>query len=232
MPNKPFFILYKFPSRGRPQRFFDSLDTIVNNTVDKDNFHISCTLDLDDESMNNEEVIALINSYPNTSISWGKSTSKIDAVNRDMPNIGFDILVNMSDDMRFNIYGFDEMIRVDMKEFFPNLDGLLHYPDQDAKEWLATMYIAGVNFYKMFGFIYDPKFLSVFCDNLVMDVAQYLRKYKYCGYQINFHLNPAYGHLERDEMFNTQQAHWGHDEAIYNNIKGKGIPEYLKKFNL
>lgn len=232
MPNKPFFILYKFPSRGRPQRFFDSLDTIVNNTVDKDNFHISCTLDLDDESMNNEEVIALINSYPNTSISWGKSTSKIDAVNRDMPSIDFDILVNMSDDMRFNIYGFDEMIRVDMKEFFPNLDGLLHYPDQDAKEWLATMYIAGVNFYKKFGFIYDPKFLSVFCDNLVMDVAQYLRKYKYCGYQINFHLNPAYGHLERDEMFNTQQAHWGHDEAIYNNIKGKGIPEYLKQFNL
>ncbi len=228
--SEPFKILYKYPSRGRPQRFFDSLDTITNLSVDKDYYHVGCSLDLDDISMNNEDVIKKIESYPNTSIQWGLSKSKIDAVNRDMPDYPFDILVNMSDDMKFNLYGYDQCIRVDMNAHFPNFDGLLHYPDQDAKEWLATMYIAGKNFYNKFNFIYDPRFKSLWCDNLVMQTAQHMGKYKYCGYQINVHLNPAYGHLEKDSMFLEQQGHWGHDEELYTRIKSEGIDNYIIQF--
>lgn len=228
--SEPFNILYKYPSRNRPTRFFEGLDTIINNTADKDYFHVACTLDLDDLSMNNEGVINKIESYPNTSIQWGESISKIDAVNRSMPDYDWDIIVNMSDDMRFNLYGFDQCIRIDMNAHFPNFDGLLHYPDQDAKDWLATMYIAGKNFYNKFGFIYDPQFKSLWCDNLVMKTAQHMGKYKYCGYQINVHLNPAYGHLEKDSMFLEQQGHWGHDELIYQQIVSEGIDNYIVKF--
>lgn len=228
--SEPFKILFKYPSRGRVSKFFEGLDTIINNVVDKDYFHISCTLDLDDPEMCNPEVVNRIMSYQNTSIQWGLSKSKIDAVNRSMPNYPFDILINMSDDMRFNLYGFDQCIRIDMNAHFPNFDGLLHYPDQDAREWLATMYVAGKNFYKMFGFIYDPGFKSLWCDNLVMTVAQHMKKYKYCGYQINIHLNPAYGHGEKDAMFLEQQGHWGHDEELFNRIKSEGIDNYIVKF--
>lgn len=228
--SEPFKILYKYPSRNRPKRFFDGLDSIVDLTMDKDYFHVACTLDLDDYSMNNEDVINKINSYPNTSIQWGYSKSKIDAINRNMPDYPFDILVNFSDDMRFNLSGFDQHIRVDMNANFPNFDGLLHYPDQDAKEWLATMFIAGRKFYDKFGFIYDPEFKSLWCDNLVQSVAQHMGKYKYCGYQINIHLNPAYGHLEKDTMFLEQQAHWGEDQAIHDRIVAEGIDNYLLKF--
>lgn len=232
MGSKPPFKLFKFPSKGRPERFFISLDSIVDNIVDKDYYHVACTLDEDDLTMNNPEIIERINSYPNTSIQWGASTSKINAVNRSMPDIPFDIIINMSDDMVFNLYGFDVHIGVDMLTHFPNFDGLLHYPDQDAKEFLATMYIAGVNFYMKFGFIYDPNFRSVWCDNLIQTVAIYLEKYKYCGYQINLHLNPAYGHLPKDEMFERQQSEWNYDQALHDGIILKGIPEYLKQFNL
>lgn len=224
MPSNPFFILYKYPSRGRPQRFFDSLDSIVNNTVDKDSYHVSCTLDTDDETMNNKEVIEKILSYKNVSISWGKSNSKIHAVNRDMPDIDFDILINMSDDMRFNIYGFDQMIRVDMNQHFPNFDGLLHYPDQDAKEYLATMYIAGKKWWEFRGKnIYHPSYQSLFCDNEEMECAQKMGKYKYCGYQINVHYNPAYGHLPKDEKFLHDQSLWGLDELNYHERKAKNF---------
>lgn len=231
MSNPPFK-LFKFPSRGRPERFFKSLDSIVNNISDKDYYHIACTLDEDDATMNNQEVIDRINSYEHTSIQWGVSTSKIHAVNRSMPDIEWDILFNHSDDMIFTVHGFDVSVGVDMMTHFPDFDGLLHYPDQDAKEALATMYIAGKNFYNKFNFIYDPRFLSLWCDNLVQDVAIHLGKYKYCGYQINLHLNPAYGHLERDEMFDIQQGHWGHDEALYLSTKEKGLNEYLNQFKL
>jgi len=212
----PAVILFKYPSRGRPDRFFKSLDSIVNNISDKDYYHIACTLDLDDPTMNNEDVVCKIMSYENTSIQWGLSKSKIHAVNRDFPNMPFHILIGMSDDMIFNIFGFDTMIRVDMLTHFENYDGLLHYPDQDAKEHLATMYIAGVRWWQSRGKnIYHPSYKSLWCDNEEMEAAKIKGKYKYCGYQINTHENPAYGHLPKDEMFNQQQSDWNEDEANF-----------------
>jgi hypothetical protein len=217
---QPLKILFKYPSRGRPQRFFDALDSIYRNISDTDYYHIACTLDEDDETMNNPAVIEHINAYGTASIQWGKSKSKIDAINRSMPGYDWDIIICMSDDMQFNVFGFDTMIRVDMLTHFSDLDGLLHYPDQDAKQWLATMYIAGRKFYDRFGYIYHPSYKSLWCDNEVMDVARMLGKYKYTGYQINVHLNPAYGHLPKDDMFNEQQGYWTEDEMNYNARKG------------
>jgi len=228
--SEPFKILFKYPSRGRPERFFTSLDSIVNNVVDKAYYHVACTLDVDDPKMNNGDVTRRLYDYENVSIQWGKSKSKIDAINRSMPDYDFDIICCMSDDMIYNIYGFDQMIRVDMNAHFPNFDGLLHYPDQDAKEYLATMYIAGKNFYNKFGFIYDPAFKSLWCDNLVMKVAQAMGKYKYCGYQINAHFNPAYGYMEKDALFLEQQAHWGEDELTYQKIMSEGLDKYIAKY--
>jgi hypothetical protein len=214
MKNPPFK-LFKYPSRGRPERFFKSLDSIYNNVSDKDHFHVSVTADLDDATMNNPEVIEKINSYPNISIAWGHSESKIDAVNRSIPDMDWDVIIVHSDDMVFNIFGFDTMIGVDMMNHFPDGDGLLHYPDQDAKSALATMYIAGRKYYDRFGYVYHPSYKSLWADNEVQEVAKTLHKYFYCGYQINVHLNPAYGHLPKDEMFNKQQGFWNEDEANY-----------------
>lgn len=229
----PFKILYKYPSRNRPERFFEGLDTIENLTVDKDYYHVACTLDMDDSTMYNPEVIKRIGEYRNTSIQWGYSESKIAAVNRNLPeDYPFDILVNMSDDMRFNLYGFDQCLRIDMNYHFPNFDGLLHYPDQDAKEYLATMYIAGRKWWEYRGKnIYHPTYKSLWCDNEEMAVAQMLGKYKFCGYQINIHLNPAYGHLQKDTMFFEQQAHWGVDEENYRQREARNfdIPLNHKK---
>lgn len=220
------FKLFKFPSRGRPERFFNSLDSIYNNISDKNGFHVSCTLDTDDPTMNNGSVISRIMSYPNISIGWGTSISKIDAINRSMPDIDFDILICMSDDMLFTAFGFDVMIGVDMMTYFPDMDGLLHYPDQDAREYLATMYIAGRKWWEFRGKnIYHPSYKSLWCDNEEMEVAKMMNKYKYTGYQINLHLNPAYEHnnMPRDEMFNRQQADWEDDERNYHKRKANNF---------
>lgn len=229
--NIPFKLLFKYPSRGRPKRFFDGMDSIYNNLNDRNNFHVLITADEDDSTMNIDDVKKRIKTYHNAHVIYGKSVSKIHAINRDLEVQGewsdFDMLICMSDDMKFNIYGFDDMIRNDLNFHFPDLDGLLHYPDQDAKEYLATMYIAGRKFFDRFGYIYNPLFKSLWCDNLLMDIAQKLGKYKYCGYQINLHLNPAYGHLEKDQMFLEQQGYWVHDQTIYEEIKARGYDLHL-----
>lgn len=218
-------ILIKFPSRSRPERFFEALDSIINNVADVDNYIIWCTLDLDDTSMMNPEVIKRLHSYDKVVCEWGLSESKINAVNRNVPlDIEWDILVVMSDDMRFIFWGFDQIIRQPFVE--QGLDLLVHIPDQDARAALATMYIAGRTFYERFNYIYHPSYKSVWCDNDISDQAKLLNKYYY--YDITgviLHLNPAYGHLERDEMFDRQQNDWNEDEANYYKRKALNFPQ-------
>lgn len=211
-------LLIKFPSRGRPDRFFETLDACVNNMQDRENYLVSVTLDRDDVLMNTPEIEQRVLAYPNTEIGWGLSDSKIHAINRSMPDYDFDILLVMSDDMFFKFYGWDVIIR---QAFEGNFDQYIHIPDNDAKDILATMYIAGKDFYRDRGYIYHPAYLSLFCDTELQEVAQKLGKYKYvpCNGLI-FHANSAYGHTVKDEMFIRQQEiGWSIDHQTYNQRK-------------
>jgi len=198
----------------------DGIDSILDNLHDQENFQILVTADFDDTDM--RDLPQYVAEHPNIRVQYGTSESKIHAVNRDMEFADdWDIVVVMSDDMLIKFTGFDEVIRGDFKKH--GLDTLLHYPDNDAKNLLAVLYIAGKTFYDRFGFIYDPRFKSLWCDNLIMEQAQILGKYQYIDFPGMFvHLNPAYGHLERDELFNTQQAFWDEDFKMYCKIKENG----------
>jgi hypothetical protein len=124
--------------------------------------------------------------------------------------------------MKFTFYGFDQIIRMQFED--NDFDKLIHLPDSDAKEALATMYIAGKTFYNRFGYIYHPSYKSVWCDNEIMEVAKILGKYKFIDCPgVIFHANPAYGHSERDEMFDRQQAMWEEDFKNYNYRKAKNF---------
>ena len=225
---RKYKILFKYPSRQRRERFLQGLDSILENLHDQENFQILVTADIDDPEM--RDLPQYIIDHPRIRVQYGTSKSKIHAVNRDMEfaDDDWDIVVVMSDDFRIIFDGFDEVVRGQYKEH--GLDTLLHSADQDAKNLLATMYIAGKDFYNRFGYIYHPQFLSVWCDNLVQDIAQLLGKYVYfdCTGLI-LHLNPAYGHLERDEMFDEQQGHWEHDEKLYREIRERGYDLHLIK---
>jgi hypothetical protein len=185
--------------------------------ADKDNFHIVCTLDEDDMTMYSQEVRDRISSYAYTTAMWGWSCSKIHAFNRDMLEIdGWDIVVAVSDDMQFTVFGFDNLIREGFRCNAPDTDGLLHYMDNDAKHIIPVLYIAGRKYFNRDLFIYNPIYESLFCDNESMEVAQVRGRYFFMGLQILNHLNPAYGHLPRDAQFDRQQNLWGRDERVFN----------------
>lgn len=228
--NKPLQILFKYPTRSRPERFFKGLNSIVNNLDDQENYHVMVTADEDDETMNNDQVKERLAAYKNVSIIYGKSDSKIHAVNRDMDKApAYDVLGVHSDDMRWLFYGFDQVIRQEMEG---DLDRLLHIGDSDAKHLLPTYYIAGRPFYERFGFIYDPSFASLWCDNLVFDVAVQMKKYKYVDYATGmlFHEHPSYGHISFDTQYNEQQGKWQDDETVYRRIVAEGLDKYISKF--
>lgn len=240
MSQWPFKILVKYATRGRPERFFEGMETIYNLCSQPDYIRVLITADIDDLAMNNDEVKAKIATYKNAHIIYGVSENKIHAINRDfdlMPEEwkDWDIIANFSDDMRWTIFGFDDIIRTDFNLVFPeHFFGYMAYLDPDTHGALSTLYIAGRGWYDKFGWIYDPQFASLFCDNLVEDCAKYLGKYHYTGYSIYQHLNPSYyNNAGSDQMYVDQQSvGWDVDMKLYYKIKAEGIENYLKQFYL
>ncbi len=222
---QPLKMLIKFPSRGRPERFFTSLNSAVDNIADKENYHISVTLDTDDKEMCNQDVLDRLAAYRNVSVGWGESKSKVDAVNRSMPTFyKWDFLMVHSDDIIFSFYGFDEVVRLEMLQHFPDGDAYLHFREKDSKEFLNVMPIMDRKYYNRFGWIYHPAYQSLWVDNEQTETAQYLGRYRYINYEIFQHLNPAYGYIPRDEMFDRQQEiGWTIDQQTYNERKAKNF---------
>jgi len=123
-------ITYVFASRSRPNKFFAAIDNIINFSV-KEDYTIIASLDVDDATMNSDEVKKKICGYDKVCAYYHESTGKVNAINRDINLIpkDTDIIIVMSDDMVFTQQGFDDIIRIDMQKYFPDYDGCLHYPD-------------------------------------------------------------------------------------------------------
>lgn len=223
---EPLKFLFKYPCRGRERLFFESLDSLHKNIRDKNNFHISINLDVDDTILNRPEVIERIYDYPDTSIEWGYSKSKVDAINRSMSDYDYDVLFCWSNDMVADVYSFDDIMRDYMYHIINQYSDefLVHFPEPDSKDFLNVLYIASKKYYERFGYIYHPSYKSLWCDNESMAVAKLLGKYHYVGIPgLYSHKNPAYSQygIERDELFNEQQGHWQEDEANFNARKEK-----------
>lgn len=209
--------------------FFESLDSLNSNIRDRDNYHISLTLDLDDEILNTEDVRNALKLYPNTSIEWGLSKSKIDAVNRSFPeNYEWDVVIIWSNDMICTFYGMDDLMRMYMKQAIDETGNkfLCHFPDADAQHLLNVLYIASKEYYNMFGYVYHPSYLSLWCDNESMCVSKMLGLYYYFSVNgLYVHKNPAYHQygIPRDDLFNEQQGHWAIDEANFHERRKRNF---------
>lgn len=161
-------ILVKFPSRSRPQKFFAGLENIISTVYDLKNLKILVSLDKDDATMYNKEVLTQLRPYLKdriVTVVYSTSKSKIDAVNRDMEHAkDWDILVVYSDDMQFLQHGWDETIREKFDIHFPDTLGNLHFYD-GFQPRVSTMTIMGNAYYKLIGEnIYEPCYKSTHCD--------------------------------------------------------------------
>ena len=204
-------ILFKFTTRSRPHLFSRGMKSIFDN-VSSDNFHILVSADIDDASMLKHDYME----HPKVTTIWGHSTGKINAINRDVKEFigGWDILVNMSDDMVFTAVGFDNIIRV----AFDNLGQCLHFPDGNTTE-IITLSILGKDFYNRFGYIYNPEYCSLWCDNEQTDVAKVIGAYKFIDRQIFEHRHPAVGKAQMDVQYYHTESFYQSDKNTYQRRK-------------
>ena len=211
-------IIYNFASRSRPDKFFKAIENI--NTLSKTDHIIAAKLDIDDKSMHYTHQSFQL---PNLKTYWGISKNKIDAINRDIP-AGWDILVNMSDDMVFTNEGFDLDI---IEAFHGNYDQFIHFPDGYTDDRLCSMSIIGKDYYDRFGYVYHPDYVSLFCDNEAQDVAKELGKYKFINKNIFKHKHPAWcPEIKADAQLIHTQKFYRQDERTYKKRKSCGFPKY------
>jgi len=211
-------ILFKYASRERPERFFKGLDSIVGN-VTSDDYHILCSFDSDDPSMNNDAVRDRLSLYGNLTYYFDTSTSKVEAINRDLYKAPkFDILVNFSDDMEFTVKGFDEIIR---REMPPDLDWVLHFPDNTTNgKRLMTMDIKGKAYFQRTYRIYHNEYRSVYCDDEETQKAKLLGCYKFVDQNIFKHDHWLFGG-EKDDLNrrNDSSDMYAHDRDVFRRRK-------------
>ena len=219
-------ILVKFPTRGRPEQFIATLDRYIEYADDELEFVITC--DTNDETMNNPEMIAKLDSYiafgKQLSYSFGESNSKIHAVNKDMEGREFDILLLASDDMVPQIKGYDTIIRKAMTNLYPDTDGILWFNEGYLGMRNNTLSIMGKKYYDRFNYIYHPDYISLWCDNEFMEGGNILGKQTYIDLVIIEHKHVHYVGGEEDAIHKLNTQHHPIDMATFKKRKLKGFP--------
>lgn len=216
-------ILYKFPSRSRPSKFFACLDNIQALSRHND-FEILASFDLDDSTMANPEVRDRLKQYPKVKAYYGSCNTKVEAINKDMVFAGpWDILVVWSDDMVAIKEGFD----LDIINGFQDFSGLLHFPDGFANERLCTLPIMDRNYFDIDNWIYHPDFLSVYCDNFQQDLAKRRGRYKFNGQRIVTHQHSMWGFGRHDALVlrNENRENYEKDRLTWQRLLND--PQYV-----
>ena len=213
-------ILVQFPTKGRTSKFFETLDRYIAyaNNVDDITFHV--VIDHFDYSMNNSTTLNKLASYNNVKVSAiPENPTKIKACNYNIKQFDglFDILVLASDDMIPQIKGWDDVIRMDMEKYYPNLDGCLWYNDGYRESNLCTLSILGARYYKRFGYIYHPDYKTMWADNEYTIVAQKLNRITYINNVIIKHEHPDNNtNIEKDDLYVSNDTASGSDSTIFN----------------
>lgn len=211
-------LVIKFPTRGRPNKFLSTLNKYIKLMDDKTTkIIISC--DIDDTTMNNNNMVEVLSQYDNVRVFFSENKSKVDAINANISNLDFDIVLLASDDMIPVVNGFDTIIKNKMLEYYPNTDGVIWFNDGHQGNKLNTLSIIGKKYYDRFSYIYQPEYKSVWCDNEFMDVANILCKQTYFDDIIIKHEHPDCGYGYRDNIHALNSINEHNDRTLYNNRK-------------
>jgi len=216
-------ILVKLPSRGRPLAMFKALGKAINLANDNSKITYLVTLDSNDPETNNETIDRTFNKLDiDLIVDRGVSTGKIHACNRGVDLVkDWDIILLLSDDMICQQQGWDDILRQEMAQHFPDLNGVLFHNDGFCEKKLNTLCILGRKYYDSFGYIYNPEYVSLWCDNEFMEVADQLKSQKYFSQVLFKHEHPANTGIAStvDELYSRNDKFYLQDKGVFNRRK-------------
>ena len=233
--SEPKTILLKYPTRQRQLKFFENLINYLNKASGKYLIKVVVSMDADDSEMNTQEVRDALDSlqeedFIDIHYHYGDSLGKINAINRDIPNCEWDVLIATADDMEPVEDDWDDIIMQDMIREFPNLDGALNYNNdprleekgEEGYKTLITLPVIGKKLYDKFGYIYHPDYKSEWCDNEQTEVFESLGVLRHINRRPIIH---KWAENQDALMHRNMQIGWSHDRQTYQNRKQKGFSQ-------
>ncbi len=112
----------------------------------------------------------------------------------------------MSDDILWDVKGFDDEIRNGFAQFFPDFSGTIHWPEKNAAKRTIIVSILGINLYKQLGHLYHPDFFSVYADNWFTEYTRHIGKYAFINKQIFLHMHPIWRAAQWDKQYRETEA--------------------------
>lgn len=219
----PMKLLIKFPTRARPDKFKETLELYYALLSNKHQYEFQISMDLNDDTMNNDNMKAYLNSKQNLKYAFGTSTTKVQAINADMENKSFDILLLASDDMIPVVHGYDDIIARNMAKHFPNLNGCLHFNDGRVGRKLNTLVIMGRKLYDDLGYIYHPDYKSLWCDNEFQNVTESLNAATYIDQVIIKH--KWIEHTGADKLHKHNESFFNTDKSTFERRRALNFPK-------
>jgi hypothetical protein len=218
-------ILAKFPTRGRPQRFLQTLHGWIEAATNPRDITFLVSYDHDDDTMTPPILAATQGQACEVRLFRGASKSKIEAINANVGEIlGWDILLVISDDFFCRRKGWDDFVRQKMTQHFPDTDGSLWIYDGSQKK-INTLPCLGWKYYQRIGFIYNPEYKSFFCDNEQTEIGMRDGKLAFIDEMIATHEHPAWGGgMKIDELYQRNNKYWPQDHRTYERRKAAGFP--------
>jgi hypothetical protein len=215
-------LLIKLASRSRPTQLLSIIHKYIDFANDKSTIVFVISLDKDDETVTDALRAEIQHIHPCIKLFVGVSKSKIDAMNRDIPDPQtFDILLLASDDMVPEVKGYDNIIRQNMKKHYPDTDGVLFFNDGYLGKKLNTLSIMGSKYYQRFGYVYYPGYKSFYCDNEFMDVAEKLGRQTYFDQVIIRHRHFINNAVSMDALYERNGKYLQEDKKLYDQRNPK-----------
>lgn len=226
-------LFIKLPTRSRPTKVLDLTQKYIDfASGDPFSFGLAIHSEQADPTMHTEEVRTRITEL--TAAAHAKNIelftiehngkTKVDAYNANPGHLcaDWDIQVATSDDMFPVVEGYDRVIRRAMKVRCPDLDGVLHFNDGFRPE-LMTLPIVGRAWYDHYGWIYNPRYVSLFCDNEMQEVSKMLDKYHYVDQCIIEHRHPLWVGEKYDDLMKHTESFYKRDGSIYERRKARNF---------
>lgn len=218
-------LLIKFPTRSRPAQFLRVFEVYRNLLSGEHDVQFLVTCDDNDPSMWNADMRARLDVLPNVTFMAYPTRTKVQAINRGLTcDSVFDVLLVASDDMYPQETGYDAVVATAMRQYFPDLDGVLWFHDGYAGRRLNTIPCMGRPYFLRFGYVYHPDYLSLFCDDEFTCVAERLGKQVFIDRVIIRHehfVNNAA--VPRDALYDRNERTWDTDRALYELRAARGF---------
>lgn len=208
------------PSRGRPDKSFDTTDYWFQQAgiLDKHEIELIVSIDEDDPRKYAYEEV-----YSGWHTRFNDNKSVVDATNYAANLATGDILVYLSDDFKCP----DNWAELVLKEFEnENRPLVLRVDDCLQKNNVPVLTIPIMNraLYERLGYFWHPEYKSMFCDVDLYYTAQHIGALKN-AFHLKFpHEHHSIGKAENDDTYRRSEANWKQGEEVFNRRKRQGFP--------